>query len=185
MPLFNAFQLKLALDQLRAGGLVAYPTEAVWGLGADPFQQSACLHLLRLKRRPQHKGLILVASSIRQLDFLLHDLPAEIRAKLAASWPGPNTWLVPHKHRVPPWVHGEHDTVAVRVSAHAGVRQLCHAFAGPLISTSANRATEAPVLSPLECRLRLGSEVFWLPGQLGGHAQPSRIRHYLTDQQLR
>lgn len=177
----NPFQLRQAVRHLHKGGVLAYPTEAVWGLGADPFNEQACRHLLALKRRPADKGVILVAGSIEQLDFLLFDLPPELLAKLTASWPGANTWLVPHHGRVPAWVHGAHDTVAVRVSAHRGVQQLCHAFAGPLVSTSANRAGEAPISSAFQLHCRLGHQVRWLPGQLGGARQPSTIRHLITD----
>ena len=112
-------RLQLAAGVLHAGGILACPTEAVWGLSCDPFDQAAVNRLLLLKRRPVEKGLILVAADMAQLDFLLRDLSDGQRKKLEASWPGPNSWLVPHRGRVPAWIHGEHDTVAVRVSETA------------------------------------------------------------------
>lgn len=116
-----------------------YPTEAVWGLGCDPWNEDAVYRLLALKARPVEKGLIVVAANIHQLDFLLEDLPDVWLDRLAGTWPGPNTWLVPHQERLPEWVTGVHDSVAVRVTDHPLVQELCH-LTGPLISTSANPA---------------------------------------------
>ncbi len=113
-------------------------TEAVWGLSCDPANEAAVLRLLAMKERPVEKGLILVGADMAQFDWLLGDLDGASRSKLELSWPGATTWLVPHQGRVPDWICGEFDTVAVRVSAHPTVQALCRAFGGPLVSTSAN-----------------------------------------------
>ena len=86
-----------ATDLLRRGGVIAYPTEAVWGLGCDPFDETAVLRLLALKQRAVDKGLILIAASASQFDGLLdwNALPEDRRAAVHASWPGPHTWIVP------------------------------------------------------------------------------------------
>ncbi|MFN3581900.1 MAG: L-threonylcarbamoyladenylate synthase [Pseudomonas sp.] len=170
---------------VKVGGVIAYPTEAVWGLGCDPWQADAVERLLELKQRPVEKGLILVAGHIDQFDFLLWDLPDNQLAKLRLSWPGANTWLVPHQERLPPWITGQHDSVALRVSAHPLVRQLCQAC-GPLVSTSAN-----PTGRPA-ARSRLRVEQYFhrrleaiVPGALGGQRNPSIIRDLQTDQIIR
>ena len=170
---------------LRSGGVIAYPTEAVWGVGCDPLDAVAVERLLWLKQRPVRKGLILVAADIQQFDFLLWDLPQSQLARLQLSWPGPNTWLVPHQGRLPPWVTGDHATVALRVSAHPTVRQLCQAC-GPLISTSANPAGRPAA------RTRLRVEQYFhgqlddiVPGPLGRQANPSIIRDLQTDAVIR
>jgi L-threonylcarbamoyladenylate synthase len=131
---------------LRRGGVVAYPTEAVWGLGCDPFDETAVLRLLALKQRPVDKGLILIAGALEQFDGLLdwEALPTDRGEAVFASWPGPHTWIVPAAGRVPHWITGAHDGVAVRVSAHPTVVALCTAFGGPLVSTSANPAGAPP-----------------------------------------
>lgn len=121
----GSWRVRQVARVLRAGGVIAYPTEAVWGLGCDPWNEAAVRRLLALKGRPQEKGLILVAADIGQFDFLLHDLPPAWRERLARSWPGPNTWLVPHHHRLPAWITGRHASVALRVSDHPRVRALC------------------------------------------------------------
>jgi len=127
---------------LHASGIVAYPTEAVWGLGCDPFDEAAVRRLLAIKQRPVDKGLILVAASLLQLDGLADwdALPLVHRDAVFASWPGPHTWVVPATARTPRWITGAHDSVAVRVSAHPVVVALCNAFGGALVSTSANPA---------------------------------------------
>lgn len=138
----QAASLAPVVTALRSGGVIAYPTEAVWGLGCDPDNDEAVAHLLRLKQRDPAKGLILVAGSIAQFAPWLEGLPLELHAPLAASWPGPNTWLVPDNGRTHALVRGAHDSVALRVSDHPGVIELCEAFGGPIVSTSANRAGE-------------------------------------------
>ncbi len=163
---------------MAAGGIVAYPTEAVWGLGCDPMNLEATLRLLQIKARPVEKGMILVAASTQQLGALYHDLDSQQREQLAQSWPGPFTWLIPDPQaRIPWWIRGDHDTVAVRVSAHPVVIALCKAFGGPLVSTSANRAGQPPARSRLQVmtRLRQAPDLI-VPGLLGGEARPSTIR---------
>ena len=93
MPVSHWKTLQLA-RVLRAGGVIAYPTEAVWGLGCAPWSEAAVLRLLELKDRPMAKGLILVAAAIEQFDFLLDDLPQRWQDRLSSTWPGPSsgTW---------------------------------------------------------------------------------------------
>ena len=167
------------------GGVIAYPTEAVWGLGCDPWNEAAVDRLLALKNRPVHKGLILVAAEIEQFDFLLDDLPDIWQERLAASWPGPNTWLVPHQDRLPEWVTGAHDSVALRVSDHPQVRALCR-LTGPLISTSANPAGRPAARSRLRVEQYFPGELDKvLGGALGGRKNPSLIRDLRTGDVVR
>jgi len=179
-------RLKAAVQALRAEGVVACPTEAVWGLSCDPDSARAVFRVLQLKQRPVAKGLILVAASESQLGFLLNDLPTDQRERLSASWPGPSTWLVPHRNRLQPWVYGEHDTVAVRVSDHPVVRQLCQAWGGPLISTSANPGGSQPARSAFAVERYFGTAVDEvLPGHVGALPRPSLIRDLATGTVLR
>lgn len=170
---------------LNAGGVIAYPTEAVWGLGCNPWKPEAVERLLTIKQRPVHKGLILIAGAIEQFDFLLWDLPDGQLAKLRLSWPGPNTWLVPHSGRLPPWITGDHDTVALRVTTHPLVRQLT-AITGPLVSTSANPAGRPPARSRLRIEQYFGGELDdVVNGALGGQRNPSIIRDLKTERVIR
>jgi len=170
---------------VRAGGVIAYPTEAVWGLGCDPWNEAAVDRLLALKERPVHKGLILVADSIEQFDFLLDDLPRRWIDRLASTWPGPNTWLVPHQDRLPQWITGQHDSVALRVSDHPLVRELCYCT-GPLVSTSANPAGRPSARSRLRVEQYFHDQLdAVLGGALGGRRNPSLIRDLRTGDVIR
>lgn len=182
----SRLRLASALRAIDAGGVVACPTEAVWGLSCDPDSERAVRRVLQLKRRPVEKGLILVAASESQLAFLLGDLPGDQRSRLSESWPGPNTWLVPHRGRVQPWVHGDFDTVAVRVSDHPVVQSLCRAWGGPLVSTSANPAGSQPPKAGFQVRRYFADQLDdILPGHVGEASRPSRIRDLATGALLR
>lgn len=174
-----------AAARLAAGDVVAYPTEAVWGLGCDPFNDAAVEHLLALKKRPVEKGVILIASGWEEIAFLVDDLPQAKQAQLKASWPGPHTWLVPHNHRVPYFIHGRFDSVAVRVSAHPVVKALCNAFGGPIVSTSANPQALPPATNSLKARCYFGPHVFYCPGVVGSSAKPSTITDLMTGEIIR
>lgn len=177
MPAASTPEAAAAL--LRRGGIVAYPTEAVWGLGCDPFDADAVRRLLALKRRPAAKGMIVIAADLAQAlpHLLWDDLPEPRRQAILASWPGPNTWLVPCRPHVPEWLRGEHDTLAVRITAHPIAAALCRAFDGPVVSTSANRAGEAPARRLQDLPPELLSQLDgWLDGDTDGLAQPSTIR---------
>lgn len=175
------WQIQKACEVMSQGGVVAYPTEAVWGLGCDPFNEAAVQRLLAIKHRPEHKGLILVASSIEQIQPLLDGLSSVQRAELDATWPGPNTWLLPDpKNFIPRWIKGQHSSVAVRVSDHLLVKSLCERWGGPVVSTSANRSTALPARSKLKVMTYFGSNVdYILNGATGGADKPSTIRSIL------
>jgi L-threonylcarbamoyladenylate synthase len=180
------FRIQRGAQVLRAGGLVAYPTEAVWGLGCDPWNDSAVARLLTLKQRPPNKGLILVAATMSQFDWLLRDLEPSLRARLQLSWPGPTTWLVPHRGRVPHWISGQHESVALRVSDHPVVAELELAFGGPIVSTSANTSGSREALEQHQLRRFFGTALdYVVPGRLGGHTRPSTIRDLLSDTIIR
>lgn len=179
------WHLRRAMDALEDGGIVACPTEAVWGLSCDPLNRSACLRLLDIKQRDWRKGLILVTAHFDDLPMFV-ELPSNSAMKRAtATWPGPATWIFPASPDAPPWLTGEHDGIAVRVTAHPLLRALCSRF-GPLVSTSANRSGREPARSVAEVRMQLGGDVDMIvPGALGGLAKPTTIRDVQTGHILR
>ncbi len=178
----NWWQVHQSVQALHQGGVIAYPTEAVWGLGCDPFNADAVAQLLAMKRRPESKGLVLVAASIAQVEPLLRGLTAEQRAQLEASWPGPYTWVIPDPHNlIPVWIRGDSQSVAVRVSAHPVVKSLCEAFGGLLVSTSANPSSHQPAKDALRVRTYFGDQLAAVvPGALGDQAQPTQIRDLIS-----
>jgi L-threonylcarbamoyladenylate synthase len=178
--------IQQAAQLLQQGGVIAYPTEAVWGLGCDPFDRDAVSRILELKSRSADKGLILVGAAIEQFSFLLDGLADNLLAQLRASWPGPTTWLVPHQQHIPAWIHGNHETVAIRVTAHNTAAQLCNAFGGPIVSTSANPQGKPPAKTPSELRSYFGDQLDAIvPGALGSAQKPSTICDLLTGEIIR
>ena len=132
---------KEALNDLRLGKVIAYPSEGVWGLGCDPRNKEAVLKLLNLKKRPMDKGLILVASNISQIEPYI-DLK-KYKKKLMTKWPGPHTWVVPTK-TVPKWIRGEFTSVALRLTEHPVLKLICEDFQSAIVSSSANLQGESP-----------------------------------------
>jgi L-threonylcarbamoyladenylate synthase len=171
---------------VRAGGIVAYPTEAVFGLGCRPDDRAAVLRLLAIKRRSWRKGLILIAANVEQLEPYVM-LPGEpARTAVLASWPGPNTWILDARRGAPRWISGGRASIAVRVTAHPLARELCRTAGGALVSTSANRSRRPPHVSLLRLRRDLGGSVdYVLAGPLGSERRPTRIRDARTGGTLR
>jgi L-threonylcarbamoyladenylate synthase len=173
----SPWRLREVVRRLRAGGVVAYPTEAVYGLGCDPDNEQAVRRLLALKQRPLHKGLILIAADFGQLTPYLDRLPADRLSQVLATWPGPATWLLPAAKSTPTWLTGGRDSLAVRVTAHPPARALCLAWGAALVSTSANPTGRPPARSALQVRRYFGSRVdAVLAAPLGGKARPTPIR---------
>lgn len=167
----------MAIKALHSGGVIAYPTEAVYGLGCLPHFWPAVSRILTMKKRPVHKGLIMVAATIDQLLPYVEFPDKSVKNRVLATWPGPVTWLLPARPIVPDWVRGSHDTVAVRVSDHPVVQSLCRQ-AGPLISTSANPAGLPPARSALKVRTYFPRQLdYILTGKLGNQDHTTEIRH--------
>ena len=179
--------LDAAAAVVRDGGVIAYPTEAVWGLGCDPWNREAVDRILTIKRRPVEKGLILVAASEDQVMPLLESLSDQQRTLLKDNWPGPVTFLIPDLQGwTPEWIRGQHSSVAVRVSDHPLVKELCELWGKPLVSTSANRAGEEALREQSEVYSQLGNELdLVVDGNVGIQASPSRICDLVSGQVLR
>ena len=176
-------RIRLLADTMAQGGVVAYPTEAVWGLGCNPFDEQAVMKILRLKHRPVEKGVILVAADIRQFEPFIDHLDDLQRQKLKNSWPGPITWLVPNNGLVPEWITGAFTSVALRVTDHPVAAGLSRAFGGPIVSTSCNPAGLAPARDIHQVRRYFGSELDGVSnGTVGSRTNPSEIRDLLTGQ---
>ena len=182
----GSLAIRQAARMLRAGGVVAHPTEAVYGLACDPQSPSAVERVLELKGRPVEKGLILVAGSFDQLEPFVALPDDRALARAEASWPGPVTWLFPAAADTPYWLTGRHSTLAVRVSAHPLTLRLCSAFGGALVSTSANPAGRPAPRSALAVRRYFGDTLeSILSAPLGGADRPSEIRDLITGRILR
>ncbi len=166
------------INDLKQGKVIAYPTEAVFGLGCDPDNQAAVEHILQIKQRPMSKGLILIAGDINQLKpyIDLSQLEQTQLAQIAQHWPGPYTYVMPASKKTAKWITGDFDTVAVRVTAHPVVIALCRQFAKPLVSTSANLSGEPAINDLAELTAKLSDKVAHIvAGEVDVNRQPSTI----------
>ena len=172
-----------AVAVLHAGGVVAYPTEAVYGLGCDPDNRSACERLFAIKKRPPSQGVLLIAAEFASLQKYidLSAVPAPAMARATATWPGPHTWIFPRAPGAPAWLAREHAGIAVRVTAHEPAAALCRAFGGALVSTSANRHGEPPARTAAQVATVFGDELdAILQGPVGGLERPTPIRDAIS-----
>lgn len=176
-----------AVDVLNKEEVIAYPTEAVFGVGCDPDSEIAVTRLLALKQRPVEKGLILIAASFEQLKPYIDDAmltPAQ-RDTIFSAWPGPVTFVFPALPTTPRWLTGRFDSLAVRVTDHPLVIELCNRFGKPLVSTSANLTGLPPCRSSDEVLAQFGDDFPVVIGETGGRLNPSEIRDALTGERFR
>lgn len=176
-------QLQDAANALREGAVIAYPTEAVFGLGCDPHNRAAFERIFKLKQRPATQGVLLIAADFAQITHYVDmaKVSAGILDQVQASWPGPFTWVFPRSAEVPEWVAGAHQGIALRVTAHAPAVALCRAFGGALVSTSANPHGHPPARDLATLDTYFGKALDGaLDAPLGGAAQPTTIRDALT-----
>jgi len=166
----------LASKILWQGGIIAYPTEAVWGLGCIPENLEGVRRILSLKNRSVDRGVILVAADISQFDVYLEELSQPQLDRLRSRWPGPFTYLVEDNGAAPPWLTGDHKTLALRVSAHPVIQAICRTAGSALVSTSANPTGKKPARDALQVRKYFGNQLDMIyPGELGDRSHPSRI----------
>ena len=175
-----------AVSQLQAGEVIAYPTEAVYGLGCDPFNEKAVRKILSLKSRPESAGFVLIASNLEQLKPWLGDIEPHLIEKAMTRWPGPVTWLFPRADHVPDYVAGSHKTIALRMTAHTASRDLCEAFGSAVISSSANPSSSPPARSHSEVVDYFANGIAGtLKGALGDGERPSEIIDLVSGAVLR
>lgn len=173
---------------LKSSGVIAYPTEAVFGLGCNPLSRLAVRRVLAIKKRPQHKGLILVADSFSRLSRFVAPLSDAQIAKMQNSWGNqnqPHTWVVPAAKNCPKWITGQHKTIAIRVSGHALTAKICKIAGMALVSTSANRSGCQAAKTTKQCKTLFGKQARVLAGKTAGAKKPSTIQDLISGKILR
>ena len=169
---------------LQSGGVVAYPTEGVFGLGCLPDDFAAVSRLLAIKERDPALGLVLIATGLEQLGGWI-ELP-EGSSPLNTSSDKPVTWIVPATDEVPYWIRGEHTGLAVRITSHPIAGALCDATDSALVSTSANIHGRPPARNAFVLRRHFGALVDYIvPGECGPASGPSEIRDLASGKVLR
>jgi len=175
-----------AIATLHCGGIIAYPTEGVYGLGCDPFNKQAVYTLCAIKARSIDKGLILIAAEWAQLQHLILPISAKRLSVVQASWPGPITWVFPASSHAPRWICGKHASIALRITQHAMARTLCEQFGAPIVSTSANLHKALPARHVETVIQYFGRKVDTLiDAPLGQLTGPTLVRDALTGKILR
>jgi len=159
---------------LQQGGVIAYPTEAVFGLGCDPRNETAVMRLLCLKQRSIDKGLILIAADFSQVANFL--LPLNKQQQYYTD-PSDTTWIFPAKDSAPQWITGQFNSIAVRITQHPPVQQLCQSFGSALISTSANLSGQPPAKTSQNVIQQFAQSLDGiLDQQVGSLLKPTEIR---------
>lgn len=178
--------ISTACQHVKAGGVIAYPTEGVFGLGCDPHNEQAIESLLKLKNRDISKGFILIASERTQLSPFITQLSPAIETKLSHTWPGPVTWILPCNATAPDAVTGGKTTIATRVTAHKIANALCVECGSAIISTSANISGETACTTAQQVQEIFGSQLdYILDHKVGTLKGPTPIFDGLTGDQLR
>ncbi len=177
---YARWRAPLLASKIAAGEVVACPAEGVWGLSCNPFSEQAVHELLAMKQRSVDKGLILVAANAAAFSEVLSPLSERVQKTISLSWPGPNTWLVPHRGAFPEWITGDSEEVAIRMTSAPALAALCRAFGGAVVSTSANPAGLPPPHRLWEVRRYFGPTLPALPGAIDPEGKPSTI-HRASD----
>lgn len=186
MEILKPTEIDRAVSYLREGKVIAHPTEAVFGLACDPDNIDAVSRILQIKHRALNKGFIVIGASWEQVEPLVTYLQPELLTRVFETWPGPTTWLFPASEKVPFWLTGGRDTIAVRVTAHPIAQALCEGFGGPLISTSCNKSGEPPARDVRTIQLTLKNTVdYVIDGTLGGRLKPTEIRDAISGEVIR
>lgn len=180
------YQIRKAQRILQSGGVIAYPTEGVYGLGCLP-QEIGVKNLLRLKKRSPKKGFILLASSLQQLShYLSPRIYRQLKQQVQRCEQEPISWVVPARKQVPLWLKGAHHSLAVRLSKHPIPFSLCRQSNSPLISTSANISHQPSAINDQNVRdyfhYRLDLIIKAPTGVLNG---PTEIRDLISGKCLR
>lgn len=157
-------QLARAAQLIREGELVAFPTETVYGLGANALNANAVRRIFEMKGRPATSPLIVHVDSIGMAQSLVTDWPEQAAELARAHWPGPLTIVLPKRHIVPDEVTAGLDTVAIRMPAHPVAIDLIQAAGVPIAAPSANRFTQLSPTTAGHVRSAFGDAVLILDG---------------------
>lgn len=179
--------IRRAASSLRSGGVIAYPSDTVYGLGCLPTDTAALKKILAIKQRSVDKGLILLAANRAQLaSFTDSGLTEANWQTICADQAQPTTWLVPAAEDISPLLCGSHTTIAVRITRHPGSCALCLAVNSAIVSTSANLSGEPSPKAWESLSPAIASKVdLVLQSRCGNSERPSQIRHLRNGQVIR
>jgi len=142
------FSIRHAAHIIRHGGVIAYPTDTIYGLGCDPYDPDAVEKINRIKQRPLNKQFILLAGHLDQIKSLIR-ITAE-QEKIISQNDEPTSWIIEATSEAPPWLTDKKNTLTIRICKQSDVKKLCHALGHAIISTSANISGKRPAKNALE-----------------------------------
>lgn len=168
---------------IRAGGIVAFPTETSYGLAVDPFNTTALDRLFTLKQRPPSKPVLVIVDRLERLIDLVSTVPAAYEPLINRFWPGPLTLIFPALPMLPGLLTAGTDTIGVRISSHRLAARICRQAGGAVTATSANVSGEQPACGPAEIQAMFGNRVDAIvDGGVLVQTAPSTIVHELNGQ---
>jgi len=181
----SPWALNRLIHALARGAVFGYPSDTIWGLGCHPLIAGSVERILQIKRRPISKGLILLSSRLEYCRAYLGVDTAKL-VPIARAGEQPTTWLVPASEFCPPWLRGEHPTIAIRITDHPLLQRLCDGIEAPVVSTSANRSGRSSARSRLQMQRQFGDELdFIVGGFTPGTGRPSEIKSLLDGATVR
>ena len=181
----SPWALNRLLHAVSKGAVFGYPTDTIWGFGCHPLIASSANRIRQIKNRSPDKGLILLSSRLEYCMAYV-DVEADQLQPVQVDSHQPTTWLVPASDFCPPWIRGNHATVAIRITDHPLVRLICDRLQAPIVSTSANRAGKSSVRNSQQMRKQFRYELdFIVTGFAAGANRPSAIKSLATGNSLR
>jgi L-threonylcarbamoyladenylate synthase len=177
-----------AVNIIKSGGVIAYPTEAVFGFGCDPLNEKALQRIVSLKNRDSSKGLIVVGASFEHIIryICLDKIPKQKLREILSIWPGPFTFIMPASANLSNLLTGNRDTIAVRVSSHPVICNICNALNGAIVSTSCNLSGFEPMRLYSDVELNFADKVdMVIHENVGVCTSPTKIIDAITGRILR
>lgn len=171
-----------ASEIIKNGGNAIYPTEGIYGIGCDPFNESSVENIFKVKGRDLTKNFIILASNINYLKRIIDNNFFKSKALIDGSF---TTWVIPTNKDCPPWLT-TNKSIAIRITNHPVVNELCLNLGGPIISTSANCSNHKYIndITTIE-NIFDGKIDCIVKGQLGNEKKSSIIKNILTNEILR
>ena len=172
----NSLDISSSISWLESGKILIHPTESIWGLGCDAFNELAIEKIFSIKKREHNKSFILLCKSLEFLNYYVDEIDREDEILLKNNWPGPVTFLIRYNKNLPEHLHSENGKIAVRVSNHSPIRAIFKGFNNFIVSTSANLSGEKVLDNPREILDFFESdELAYYDGELGHNKRPSKI----------
>ena len=172
----KSLDIASSVEWIKSGKILVHPTEGIWGLGCDAFNEDAVNKIFKIKRRSKNKSFILLSESLDFLKKYIQDLNKEDEKFLENYWPGPVTFLIKYNQNLPKHLHTENEKIAVRVSNHLPIKSLLNEFSGLMVSTSSNLSGGAIIHDPIKIlKFFESNDLAYYDEQLGQTKKPSKI----------